>query len=129
MKIRTEINQKKNVTIHIVSGKFDVEALFELLTDMYNSLPMRADMNVLWDLRAADGIGLMASDQLNKVVGMVSETWGESRKKKAALVVSHQVNLGFTRLNQKQLQNQSPSKFRVFKDIKKAVRWIDQDTH
>jgi hypothetical protein len=60
MKIKTEINQKKNVRVHIVSGQFDY---------------------------------------------------------------------GLARMYEQELENQSPRKIRVFKDIKKAVRWIDQGIH
>jgi hypothetical protein len=128
MRIKTEINQKKNVRVHIVSGQFDVESLFKSLTEMYSDLPIHADMNVLWDLRAAEGIASLETGQLNKVVGLVSKKWGTSGKTKAALVVSRQVDFGLARIYEQQLENQTPSKVRVFKDIKKAVQWIDQGT-
>jgi hypothetical protein len=126
MRIKTEINQKKNVRVHIVSGQFDIEALFKSLTDMYTRLPMHSDMNVLWDLRGADGIASLDTGQLNKIITLVSNKWGTSGKSKAALVVSRQVDFGLARLYELQLENQTPSKVRVFKDIKKAVQWIDQ---
>jgi hypothetical protein len=129
MKIKTEINQKKNVRVHIISGQFDVDALYNSLTEMYTSLPLHADMNVLWDLRAAEGIGSLATDQLNKVIGLVGRKWGIAGQNKAALVVSRQADFGLARMYEQELENQSPSKIRVFKDIKKAARWIDQGTN
>jgi len=129
MKIKTEINQKKNVRVHIVSGQFDVEVLFESLTEMYSSLPLHADMNVLWDLRATEGIGSLATGQLDKIISLVGNKWGAGGKNKAALVVSRQVDFGLARLYEQELENQTPGRIRVFKDIKKAVRWIDQETH
>lgn len=125
MKIKTEINQKKNVRVHIVSGEFDLDSLFESLAEMYSSLPLQADMNVLWDLRAAEGVGLADSDQLTKVVGLVSDKWGTEGNNKAALVVSRKVDYGLAKL----YGRQSSSDVRFFRDIKKAVRWIDQDAH
>lgn len=129
MKIRTEINQKKNVRVHILSGEFNVDSLFNTLTDIYSSLPLSAEMNVLWDLRGAEGISSLASNQLNEVVGLVGNKWGANRKNKAALVVSKEVDFGQANVYEMQLKNQSLSKFRVFKDIKKAIQWIDQETH
>ena len=129
MKIRTEINQKKNVRVHIVSGQFDIDALFESLSEMYASLPMNADMNVLWDLRAAEGIGSLATNQLDKLIGLVGKKWGMKGKNKAALVVSRQVDFGLARIYEPRLEMHSPSVIRVFKDIKKAVHWIDQEIH
>jgi hypothetical protein len=126
MKIKTEINQKKNVRVHIVSGPFDIEALFKSLTEMYTSLPMQSDMNVLWDLRGAEDIASLATEQLKKVIDLVGKKWGSSGKNKAALVVSRQVDFGLARFYEQQLENHTPSKIRVFRDIKKAVGWIDQ---
>ena len=126
MKIKTEINQKKNVRVHIVSGPFDIESLFKSLSEMYASLPMQADMNVLWDLRAAEDIASLETDQLNKVISLVGKKWGNSGKNKAALVVSRQVDFGLARLYEQQLGGHTTSKIRVFKDIKKAVHWIDR---
>ena len=129
MKIRTEINQKKNVRVHIISGQFDIDALFESLSEMYTSLPMNADMNVVWDLRAAEGIGSLATNQLDKLIGLVGKTWGTKGKNKAALVVSRQVDFSLARMYEQQLEMHSPSVVRIFKDIKKAVQWIDQEIH
>jgi hypothetical protein len=129
MKIRTEINQKKNVRVHIVSGQIDIDALFKSLSEMYTSLPMNADMNVVWDLRAAEGIGSLVTSQLDKLIGLVSKTWGTKGKQKAALVVSRQVDFGMARVYEQQLEIHSSSVVRVFKDIKKAVQWIDQEVH
>jgi len=127
MKIKTEINQKKNVRVHIVSGQFDIEILFKSLTEMYNKLPMQSDMNVLWDLRGAEGIASLVPDKLNKIISLVSKKWGTSGKNKAALVVARQVDFGLARLYEQQLENETASKVGVFKDIKKAVRWLDQE--
>jgi hypothetical protein len=129
MKIKTEINQKKNIRVHIVSGHFDIESLFESLNEMSTRLPLHADMNVLWDLRATEGIGSLASDQLNKVIWLVGKKWGTGGRNKAALVVSQQVDFGLARMYEQEMENQSSSKIRVFKDIKKAAQWIDQETH
>jgi hypothetical protein len=129
MKIRTEINQKKNVRVHIVSGQFDIDALFESLSEMYTSLPINTEMNVLWDLRAAEGIASLATNQLDKLIGLVGKTWGKKGKNKAALVVSRQVDYGLARVYEQQLEMHSPSVVKVFKDIKKAVQWIDQEIH
>ena len=126
MKIKTEINQKKNVRVHIVTGKFDVDVLFNSLKDMYSDLPLQADMNVLWDLRNVEGISKTATSQLDKVSALVSKKWGNAGKSKAALVISRQVDYGFVRIYEQRLENQTTSKVRVFKDIKKAAQWIDQ---
>lgn len=126
MKIRTEINQKKNVRVHIVSGDFDVNILFTSLKNMYSDLPLHTDMNVLWDFRDVEGISAMATSELNKIIRLVGNKWGTSGKNKAALVVSRQVDFGIARIYEQQLENQTTSKVRVFKDIKKAVQWIDQ---
>jgi hypothetical protein len=127
MKIKTEINQKKNVRVHIVFGEFDVNALLDSLSEMYRSLPLQSDMNVLWDLRAADGVGMSTSGDLHKVVDLVSDNWGSDVKNRAALVVSGQVDLGLARDYEQQMEHRSAGEVRIFKDIKKAVRWIDQD--
>jgi hypothetical protein len=126
MKIKTEINQKKNVRIHIVSGQFDVDALFKSLTDMYTNLPIKSDMNVLWDFRSTEGIASLAPDQLDKIIGLVSKKWGSSGRNKAALVVARHVDFGLARVYEQQLESHTLSKVQVFKDIKKAVEWIDQ---
>ena len=126
MKIKTEINQKKNVRVHIVSGQFDVEVLFNSLTEMYSDLPMHSDMNVLWDLRAVEGISSMAIDQLDEIIGLVGNKWGPSGNNKAAIIVARQIDFSLARLYEQQLENLTPNKIRVFKDIKKAVQWIDQ---
>ena len=96
---------------------------------MYTSLPMNADMNVVWDLRAAEGIGSLATNQLDKLIGLVGKTWGTKGKNKAALVVSRQVDFSLARMYEQQLEMHSPSVVRIFKDIKKAVQWIDQEIH
>jgi hypothetical protein len=129
MKIRTEINQKKNVRVHTVFGQFDIDILYESLTEMYTRLPMHAAMNVLWDLRAAEGIGSLNTGQLDKIISLVGNKWGTEGRNKAALVVSRPVDFGLARVYEQQVENQTPSKIRVFKDIKKAVRWIDQGIH
>ena len=129
MKIRTEINQKKNVRVHTVSGQFDIDTLYQSLTEMHTRLPMHTAMNVLWDLRAAEGIGSLDTGQLDKIIGLVGNNWGTEGRNKAALVVSRAVDYGLARVYEQQVENQTPSQIRVFKDLKKAVRWIDQGIH
>ena len=129
MKIKTEINQKKNVRVHIVSGQFDLEILFKSLMDLYSKMPLQSDMNVLWDLRGVEGIASLAAEQLHKIVNLVSKKWGTSGKSKAALVVAKQVDFGLARVYEQELESRSPSKVRVFKDIKKAIQWIDREIH
>jgi hypothetical protein len=41
-------------------------------------------------------------------------------------VFARQVDFGMDRLYEQQLENRTPIKIQVFKEIKKAIEWIDQ---
>ena len=128
MRIKTEINQGKNVRVHIVTGKFDTNTLFRTLTEMYNKFKFSSDMNVLWDFRATEDIAIVSLSELNKIITLVSRNWGKKSSRKAALVVSRKVDFGLARLYEQSVEAQSNSKIKVFTDIKKAVSWIDQNS-
>jgi hypothetical protein len=125
MKIRTEINQKKNVRVHTVSGQFDIDTLLKSVSEMYTRLPIHTDMNVLWDLRAAEGLASRTSSQLHKVIDVVGMNWGTNGRNKAALVISRNVDIVLSRVYEKQSGKYSPNEIRVFRDIEKAAQWID----
>lgn len=128
MRIRTEINQKKNVRVHIVSGIFDINTLYRTLVEMYNKFKFSADMNVLWDFRATEEIAKVSLSELNKIITLVGRKWGKQGVSRAALVVSRRVDFGLARLYEQSVEVQSNSKIKVFTDIKKAVSWIDQSS-
>ena len=128
MKIRTEINQQKNVRIHIVSGKFDVNILYRTLDEMYGKFKFSSDMNVLWDLRSTEDIASVSLSELDKIISLVGQTWGTKGRSKAALVVSKRIDFGLARLYEQSVESQSKSKIKVDTDIKKAIKWIDQNS-
>lgn len=128
MKIRTEINQQKNVRIHIVSGKFDIHVLYKTLAEMYGKFKFSSDMNVLWDFRSSEDIASVSLSELNKIISLVGRTWGTKGQSKAALVVSKRVDFGLARLYEQSVESQSKSKIKVYTDIKKAIKWIDQNS-
>ena len=128
MRIKTEINQKKNVRVHIVSGKIDVNALYRTLVEMYNKFKFSSDMNVLWDFRATEEIARVSLSELNKIITLVGRKWSKQGVRKAALVVSRRVDVGLARRYEQSVEAHSNSKIKVFTDIKKAVSWIDQSS-
>ena len=99
MEISTEINKKKNIRCHIVRGVIDVRELTEYLKEIYNFSDFDSGMSVLWDLQEAD-FSSVSKEDVRSLMEYVGKQWGKGGKSKAALVVSHDLDYGLSRMYQ-----------------------------
>ena len=126
MEISTEINKKKNIRCHIVRGVIDVRELTEYLKEMYTSSDFYSGMNVLWDLQEAD-FSSISNEDVRSLMEYVGKQWGKGGKSKAALVVSHDLDYGLSRMYQSMMEGATSSKIDIFRDINEAKEWIEAD--
>ncbi len=97
MEISTLIDKERNVRSHKVKGLISVRDLKEKLLAFYMSPDYDPDMNALWDLREAD-FSSVTSAEVESLMEMVKEHWGQGGKSKAALIVSKDLDYGLSRM-------------------------------
>ncbi len=124
MKVETQIDTKNNLRIHTITGKFNLAELLKVLASIYDSSKQNLEMEVLWDLRKAEGIGSLERQHLDKIVNMVSQNWEASKPRRAALVVSRLVDFGLARMYEMQMESLSNNEIRVFNDFEEAMHWL-----
>lgn len=122
MEISTQIKNKTRW--HIVKGAINIEELTRHLKELYNSSNFDPDMNVFWDLREAD-FRSVSPENVHYFTNFVGQNWGKGGKSKAALVVSHDLGYGISRMYEIMMESKTSSGIAIFKDIDKAKEWID----
>ena len=127
MEISTEIKKEKNIRYHIVSGAIDVNELIKYLKGIYDASNFNSEMNVFWNLQKADS-STVSSKDVDILSEYVGKQWGKGGKSKAALVVSHDLDYGMSRMYQMMMEGSTSSEVVVFKDINKAKEWIEAET-
>ena len=124
MKVETTINSDKSIRIHVVSGKFDMNELLNVLDGLYSGSEQNLELDALWDLREAEDVGTLNIQHLDKLVNMVSRKWETDTPHRAALVVSRMVDFGLARMYEMRMESKSKNEIRVFNNMEQAVHWL-----
>ena len=124
MKVETQIDTKNNLRIHTITEKFNLAELLKVLASIYDSSEQNLEMEVLWDLREAEGLGALETLHLDKLVNLVSQKWEASKPRRAALVVSRLVDFGLARMYEMRMESLSKNEIRVFNDFEEAMHWL-----
>lgn len=122
MEISTQIDRRRNVRIHRVTGLISVHELEKKLAEFYKSPEYVPSMNALWDLKDADFSSVTPSE-VHSLVGLVKNFWRQSGKRKAALIVTKNSDYGLSRMYEI-LLSEVTDNVMVFKDYDKAEKWL-----
>jgi hypothetical protein len=124
MQFETRIDKSNHLRVHTLAGQFGIDSLIGSLTQFYNSSAYDPDMNVLWDLRQIEGLGALATPDINKLVSLVSRRWISQQPRRAALVVARLVDFGLARMYEMRMESVSKQEIRVFTNINEAAEWL-----
>ena len=125
MKLETKINKKSKFRIHIFTGDFDFDALFEALVSVYDDPDFDPDLNSVWNLIYVEGIEKTTTDQIQKIVAYVSWKREKYGRMKTAIVVSSRIHYGIARMYEQSLEAASKSEIMVYRDLESALQWIN----
>ena len=124
MKITTALNNKENIRIHTLSGKFNFDELYNALYDLYNDPGFDPKLNSLWDVRNVDAINIVSTYQIERIVRFVTQKRGLKQTIKIAVVVSKKFDFGLARMYEQKQESVSDNEIQVFTDINKSIEWI-----
>lgn len=124
MHVETQMDRVKAIRTHRITGAVTLEDFRNLLEAVYNSAQFDASMHSLWDVREADFTGVTAQD-IRSFGEFVRKNWVETRKNKAAIVVSSLADFGITRMYEMVLGPMATGKVMVFRNLKTAWDWIE----
>jgi hypothetical protein len=124
MEISAEI--KNNIRYYTVRGAIDIDELTGYLKQIYSSSGSKSEMDVFWDLREADFTSI-ATEEVFGFIEFVGVHWGKEGKSKAALVVSHDLGYGLSRMYEMLMGSKSSSTIAIFRDMEEAEEWIKQN--
>ena len=126
MEIIIQIDKKKNLRSHTVTGLINVTELMNKLGEFYKSSEFDPNMNALWDMRDADFTAVKMVE-VHTFVDMVKKYWGQpSQNNKAALIVTRDFDYGMSRMYEIQLSLGTSGNIMVFKDYDKAEKWLEE---
>lgn len=123
MEIVTQFDKKAKIRIHRLKGIVKLQSLLKILKGIYAASDFQTGLNSLWDLREADFGSLVAAD-FEKVRDLVAQFWGIGGKSRAALVVTGDLEYGFSRMLGIMFQSKSSSEIQVFRDLDEAMKWL-----
>jgi hypothetical protein len=124
LKLDTKINEKSKYRIHLLTGEFNFDDLFEYLVRVYDDKDFNPNLNSVWNLIDVADIEKISTDQIQKIVSYVSWKREKYGSMKTALVVSSRIHYGIARMYEQSLEAASKSEIIVFRDLESAINWI-----
>jgi hypothetical protein len=124
MHIDTKIDDRNNLRIHVITGRFELSDLVSKLNTIYDTSSDLLEMDSLWDLRELMGLSSLDSSHLDILVQVVAKKWTPNTPRRAALVVSRTVDYGLARMYEMRLASKSKNRIHVFNDYDEAVIWL-----
>jgi hypothetical protein len=125
MEMHTQIDKKRNLRSHRVTGLINVSELKQKLEEFYISPAYDPKMDALWDMRDAD-FSAVTTDEIYSFVNMVKSYWGQTGQGKSAIVVESVFDYGMTRMYEIILTLNTSSNIMVFKDYDEAQKWLKE---
>jgi hypothetical protein len=125
LKLDTKINEKSKYRIHLLTGEFNFDDLFEYLVRVYDDKDFNPNLNSVWNLIDVADIEKISTDQIQKIVAYVSWKREKYGSMKTALVVSSRIHYGIARMYEQSLEATSKSEIMVFRDLESALDWIN----
>ena len=126
MRVETTFEKKSNVRIHTLTGAFEFDALLSTLEDIYGDPDFDPELNSVWDLTGVAGVQLITPDQMKELVIYVSSQRSQYEAIKTALVVSKKIDFGIARVYELSMKSDTNNEVMVFKDLDKAMEWIQE---
>jgi hypothetical protein len=127
MKITTTIDQEFKIRIQSVSGQVDIGGLKSYIDKIFKNRELFPDMKAIWDLRDAD-LSKMVSEDVQKLRDVVVGKWGMDERRRAALIVSRDIEFGLSRMLEMLLGEKISGKVMIFRDYDKAMNWIKNES-
>jgi hypothetical protein len=125
MPITKDINKTRNLTTFKISEKVTFDEFKEVIVDFYKE---ESTGYVIFDLRDAGGTGETFSHQRITELADFIESIRKGRDKgKTALVVAKDVLYGICKMIEAYM-HRSEIKYATFRDMEKAVEWLEQDS-
>ena len=123
MPIKTSIDSKTGLRMHVATGMLTPDELETELKDAYRRPDYRPEGNSLCDLREATGEAF-TGEAIRRVVETVLEHRGAPPGTRTAIAVGRDLNFGLARMFAHQLEAKSHSDVMVFRDMDKAMAWL-----
>lgn len=123
MVVETAIDIQTGVLMRTVRGAISFEEFTRVIEETLVHPDFRPGMDSIWDLRQADLTNLTRED-MRRIVEYIErqdETRGTGYK--AALVVSREVDYGFTRMY-KTYADGLPVRLDIFRSLEEARAWL-----
>jgi hypothetical protein len=127
MKITTTIDQEFKIRIQSVSGQVDIGGLKSYIDKIFKNRELFPDMKAIWDLRDAD-LSKMVSEDVQKLRDVVVGKWGMDERRRAALIVSRDIEFGLSRMLEMLLGEKISGKVMIFRDYDEAMKWIKNES-
>ncbi|MCK4512273.1 hypothetical protein KAW64_11070 [bacterium] len=124
MPIETSIDSRTGLRTHVATGTLTPDELEKALLDAYRRPDYRPDGHSLCDLREAGAV-TFTGEEIRRVVATVLEHRGAPPGTRTAIVVARDLNFGLARMFAHQLEAKSRSDVTVFRDMDKAMAWLE----
>lgn len=125
MPITTTIDKDAGIRTHYVKGILTFEELSDSLNQIYCSPEYDPELNVLWDLRAAD-VSSFTTKEIEQLASLVASQWGSRGKGRAALVVSGDHEYGLSRMYEMMSHETTTGRIMVFRELSMALEWLTE---
>lgn len=124
MPVSTDINQEADFTEHIATGDVSDGEMFAAQAEFYENGPTRLQ---LWDMSGCAVKGVTIGGMRAFIEGAARQ--GKVRKSgRTAVIVNSQLQYGLARMAEVFGEfAHIPFAFRVFKDRKEAVDWLNEE--
>ncbi len=110
--------------MHVGAGTLTPDELESALKDAYRQPDYRPEANSLCDLREAR-VEAFTGTEVRRVVDTVLKHRGAPPGTRTAIVVGRDLVYGLARMFSQQLEAESPSDVRVFRDMDEAMAWLE----